>query len=69
MDFYSGIILRALGIPLNMFTVLFAMARSVGWIAQWLEMMVDEEQRIGRPQQLYDGAARRDYQPLAERHA
>ena len=67
VDFYSGIILRALGIPLNMFTVLFAMARSVGWIAQWLEMMVDEEQRIGRPQQLYVGAARRDYRSLAER--
>ena len=67
VDFYSGIILRALGIPLNMFTVLFAMARSVGWIAQWLEMMVDEDQRIGRPQQLYTGAARRDYHPLSER--
>ena len=69
VDFYSGIILRALGIPLSMFTVLFAMARSVGWIAQWLEMMVDEEQRIGRPQQLYTGAPRRDYRPLAERRA
>ena len=69
VDFYSGIILRALGIPLNMFTVLFAMARSVGWIAQWLEMMVDEEQRIGRPQQLYTGAPRRDYRSLADRDA
>ena len=69
VDFYSGIILRALGIPLDMFTVLFAMARSAGWIAQWLEMMGDEEQRIGRPRQLYTGAARRDYRPLAERGA
>ncbi len=69
VDFYSGIILRALGIPLNMFTVLFAMARSVGWIAQWLEMMVDEEQRIGRPQQLYTGAPRRDYRSPVERSA
>jgi citrate synthase len=67
VDFYSGIILRALGIPLSMFTVMFAMARSVGWIAQWMEMMTDSEQRIGRPQQLYVGAARRDYVPIAER--
>ena len=67
VDFYSGIILRALGIPLNMFTALFAMARCVGWVAQWLEMMVDEDQRIGRPQQLYIGAPRRDYRPLAQR--
>ncbi len=67
VDFYSGIILSALGIPLSMFTVLFAMARTVGWISQWLEMIVDDEQRIGRPQQVYIGAARRDYVPMAER--
>ncbi|MCP5157168.1 MAG: citrate synthase [Ectothiorhodospiraceae bacterium] len=67
VDFYSGIILSALGIPLSMFTVLFAMARSVGWIAQWMEMLVDKEQRIGRPQQLYVGAARRDYVAMDDR--
>ncbi|NKC13352.1 MAG: citrate synthase [Gammaproteobacteria bacterium] len=61
VDFYSGIILSALNITVNMFTVMFAMARSVGWIAQWMEMMVDAEQRIGRPRQLYTGAAKRDY--------
>jgi citrate synthase len=61
VDFYSGIILRALGIPLNMFTVIFAIARTAGWIAQWMEMMEDEEQRIGRPRQVYIGEAKRDY--------
>jgi len=67
VDFYSGIILSALGIPLNMFTVIFAMARTVGWISQWLEMMTDEDTRIGRPQQVYIGAARRDYVPMVDR--
>lgn len=67
VDFYSGIILTALGIPMNMFTVMFAMARSVGWISQWLEMMEDEDLRIGRPQQLYLGAARRDYVEMSAR--
>lgn len=67
VDFYSGIILSALGIPLNMFTVIFAMARTVGWIAQWKEMMTDPEARIGRPQQLYIGEARRDYVGMGER--
>ena len=67
VDFYSGIILRAMGIPINMFTVVFAMARTVGWIAQWMEMMDDPEQRIGRPRQLYVGPATRDYVPLDER--
>ena len=67
VDFYSGIILKALGIPLSMFTVIFAMARTVGWISQWLEMMEDDETRIGRPQQVYIGAATRDYQPMSER--
>ena len=61
VDFYSGIILRAIGIPLNMFTVIFAMARTVGWIAQWLEMMDDDAQKIGRPRQIYTGATVREY--------
>lgn len=61
VDFYSGIILSALNIPMNMFTVMFAMARSVGWISQWNEMMGDASQRIGRPRQRYIGAERRDY--------
>ncbi|MFW2439990.1 MAG: citrate synthase [Arenicellales bacterium] len=67
VDFYSGIIMRAMGIPINMFTVVFAMARTVGWIAQWMEMMDDPEQRIGRPRQLYVGKAQRDYVPLEDR--
>jgi citrate synthase len=67
VDFYSGIIMRAMGIPINMFTVIFAMARTVGWIAQWMEMMDDPEQRIGRPRQLYIGKAWRDYVPIYER--
>ena len=67
VDFYSGIILSALDIPLNMFTVMFAMSRSVGWVAQWMEMMEDKDQRIGRPQQLYLGAARRDYVEMSNR--
>lgn len=61
VDFYSGIILKALGIPLNMFTVIFAMARTVGWIAQWMEMMEDKEQRIGRPRQVYVGHPKRNH--------
>ncbi|HHB91863.1 MAG TPA: citrate synthase, partial [Thioploca sp.] len=61
VDFYSGIILSALNIPLNMFTVLFAVARSVGWVSQWMEMMNEKNLRIGRPRQLYIGAAQRDY--------
>ncbi len=67
VDFYSGIVLRALGIPVNMFTVIFAVARTVGWISQWNEMMADAEHKIGRPRQLYRGAVRRDYVPLAKR--
>ena len=67
VDFYSGIIMRAMGIPVNMFTVIFAMARTVGWIAQWMEMMDDPEQRIGRPRQLYVGNATRDYVPIDKR--
>ncbi len=61
IDFYSGITLRAMGFPVSMFTVLFAVARTVGWIAQWKEMIEDPEQRIGRPRQLYVGPARRDF--------
>jgi citrate synthase len=61
VDFYSGIIYRALGIPLNMFTVMFAIARTVGWVAQWMEMIGEPDQRIGRPRQLYTGHERRDY--------
>ena len=61
IDFYSGLTLRAMGFPVDMFTVLFAVARTVGWIAQWKEMIEDPEQRIGRPRQLYIGPARRDF--------
>ncbi|MEE9336384.1 MAG: citrate synthase [Granulosicoccaceae bacterium] len=61
VDYYSGIIMRALGIPMNMFTVMFAMSRTVGWISHWIEMHQDPEFRIGRPQQVYIGAAKRDY--------
>ncbi len=67
VDFYSGIIYEALGIPKNMFTVMFAIARTVGWVSHWTEMMNDPQQRIGRPRQLYTGYARRQYQPLTER--
>lgn len=67
IDFYSGITLRALGFPTTMFTVLFALARTVGWIAQWKEMIEDPHQKIGRPRQLYTGAQRRDYIPIAQR--
>ena len=67
VDFYSGITLKALGFPTTMFTVLFAVARTVGWIAQWKEMIEDPHQRIGRPRQLYTGAPRRDYVPVDSR--
>jgi citrate synthase len=67
IDFYSGITLRAMGFPTDMFTVLFALARTVGWIAQWSEMIADPEQKIGRPRQLYTGAPQRDYVPLEKR--
>jgi citrate synthase len=61
VDFYSGITLKAIGFPMSMFTVLFAVARTVGWIAQWKEMIEDPSQKIGRPRQLYTGQARRAY--------
>jgi citrate synthase len=67
VDFYSGVILSAIGFPTTMFTVLFALARTVGWVAQWNEMISDPEQKIGRPRQLYTGAAQRDYIQLAKR--
>ena len=67
VDFYSGIILKAMGFPVSMFTVLFAVARTVGWIAQWNEMIADESQKIGRPRQLYTGVGKRPFVPLEER--
>ncbi|MEM9169341.1 MAG: citrate synthase [Pseudomonadota bacterium] len=67
IDFYSGITLRALGFPTDMFTVLFALARTVGWIAQWSEMISDPTQRIGRPRQIYTGAEQRPYVPVHQR--
>ena len=67
VDFYSGITLKAMGFPTSMFTVLFAVARTVGWISQWSEMIEDPQQKIGRPRQLYTGATERDYVPIAKR--
>ncbi len=67
VDFYSGIVQRAMGIPNNMFTCIFALARTVGWIAQWNEMIADPEQKIGRPRQLYTGEVQRDVVPIAQR--
>jgi citrate synthase len=67
VDFYSGIIFQAMNIPTSMFTVLFAVARTVGWIAQWNEMIEDPNQKIGRPRQLYVGAPKREYVPIVKR--
>ncbi|RBM05714.1 citrate synthase [Novacetimonas cocois] len=67
VDFYSGIILKAMGIPTSMFTVLFAVARTTGWISQWKEMIEEPGQRIGRPRQLYVGSPQRDFVPFSER--
>ena len=67
VDFYSGIIFQALGIPTTMFTVLFAVARTVGWISQWKEMIEDPNQKIGRPRQLYTGEALRSVIPMSSR--
>lgn len=67
IDFYSGITLKAMGFPTSMFTVLFAVARTVGWIAQWKEMIEDPSQKIGRPRQLYTGSPKRDYTPIGRR--
>jgi citrate synthase len=67
VDFYSGLIYRALGIPRNMFTVMFAVARTVGWVSHWMEMMSDPTNRIGRPRQIYHGPDVRDYVPISKR--
>ena len=67
IDFYSGITLKAMGFPTAMFTVLFAVARTAGWIAQWKEMIEDPSQKIGRPRQLYTGHAKRDYVAMGQR--
>ena len=67
VDFYSGVPLKAVGFPVSMFTVLFAVARTVGWISQWSEMIEDPQQKIGRPRQLYTGVARRDYVQIDKR--
>jgi citrate synthase len=67
VDFYSGIIYSALGIPRSMFTVMFAIARTAGWVAHWCEMVADPHMRIGRPRQLYTGPTKRDYQPIEKR--
>jgi len=67
VDFYSGIVQRALGIPVSMFTCIFSLARTVGWIAQWQEMISDPEYKIGRPRQLYRGSAQREFVPIEKR--
>jgi citrate synthase len=67
VDFYSGIIYRAIGIPTNMFTMMFAMGRLPGWIAQWKEMREDPTTRINRPRQIYTGETARDYVPIDRR--
>jgi citrate synthase len=67
VDFYSGIVYKALGIPVSMFTAIFALARTVGWIAQWNELISDPDQKIGRPRQLFTGDVRRDFVPLDKR--
>ncbi|MBT5014307.1 MAG: citrate (Si)-synthase, partial [Rhodospirillaceae bacterium] len=67
VDFYSGIIFKAMGIPTSMFTVLFAVARTVGWVAQWNEMIEDPTQKIGRPRQLYTGSLERNYLDVTKR--
>ncbi len=68
VDFYSGIIYQALGFPVDMFPVLFAIPRTAGWLTQWREMLADSEQKIARPRQIYVGAKRRDYVPIGRRH-
>jgi citrate synthase len=67
VDFYSGVIYKALGIPVNMFTVMFTLGRLPGWIAQWMEMRRDKDNRISRPRQIYVGATQRRYTTLASR--
>ncbi|MFN2188445.1 MAG: citrate/2-methylcitrate synthase, partial [Candidatus Promineifilaceae bacterium] len=67
VDFYSGIIYQAMGLPIAMFPVLFAIPRTVGWIAQWEELLLDKEQAIARPRQIYLGEDERDFVPMIER--
>jgi citrate synthase len=67
VDFYSGIVYKAIGIPVSMFTALFAVARTVGWIAQWSEMVGDPEQKIARPRQLFTGSPKRTFVPIGKR--
>jgi citrate synthase len=67
VDFYSGIVLRAIGFPLSMFTVMFAVSRTVGWVSQWKEMTMEVDMKIGRPRQLFRGAVERKYVPLEYR--
>ena len=67
IDFYSGIILRAIGIPINMYTVMFSIGRIPGWIAHWYELYRDPDRRIGRPRQVYTGPTRRKYVPVENR--
>jgi citrate synthase len=67
IDFYSGITLKAMGFPTTMFTVLFSLARTVGWISQWKEMFEDPRRKIGRPRQLYTGPLQREYKPIETR--
>jgi citrate synthase len=67
VDFYSGITLKAMGFPMVMFTVLFSLARTVGWISQWKEMFEDPQRKIGRPRQLYTGPLQRPYPPIETR--
>jgi citrate synthase len=67
VDFYSGIVQKAIGIPVQLFTAIFALARTVGWIAQLNEMVSDPEYKIGRPRQLFTGATRRSIKPISER--
>ena len=69
VDFYSGIIMRAIGIPMQMFTVIFTIARTAGWLAQWKEMIEDPDARITRPRQLYTGKSERHYIPVEQRVA
>ena len=67
VDFYSGLIYEAMGLPVAMFPVMFAIGRTSGWIAQWLEMVQDSEQKIARPRQIYTGGRERDYVPIEQR--
>jgi citrate synthase len=69
VDFYSGIIYKAMGLPVDMFPVLFAIPRTSGWLAQWVEMLEDPDQKIARPRQIYLGQRTRDYVPIEQRKA